>query len=201
MAVLYRPLLLSSVSYELAAARGVPVRLVGIGYLAALAMAVSLSAVTIGAILSTALLIGPAAVALRLVKRTGMAIVAAAAIGVVASWLGNLLAYDSRDWSGRTSWPVSFCIVAVIFVLYFASRCPSLHPRSGPPRLATPSPITRPAHLMFANFMINAWEVATIVAVVAGIVGFFTVLRGPPSPLTRCPTGPSRERPAPASSV
>ncbi len=31
---------------------------------------------------------------------------------------------------------------------------------------------------MFANFMINAWEVATIVAVVAGIVGFFTVLRG-----------------------
>jgi zinc/manganese transport system permease protein len=31
---------------------------------------------------------------------------------------------------------------------------------------------------MFANFMINAWETATIVAVVAGIVGFFTVLRG-----------------------
>ena len=31
---------------------------------------------------------------------------------------------------------------------------------------------------MFANFMINAWEAATIVAVVAGIVGFFTVLRG-----------------------
>ena len=31
---------------------------------------------------------------------------------------------------------------------------------------------------MFANFMINAWEAATIVAVVAGVVGFFTVLRG-----------------------
>jgi zinc/manganese transport system permease protein len=31
---------------------------------------------------------------------------------------------------------------------------------------------------MFADFMINAWEAATIVAVVAGIVGFFTVLRG-----------------------
>jgi len=60
IAVLYRPLLLSSVSYELAAARGVPVRLVGAGYLLALALAVSMSAVTIGAILSTALLIGPA---------------------------------------------------------------------------------------------------------------------------------------------
>lgn len=31
---------------------------------------------------------------------------------------------------------------------------------------------------MFASFMINAWEASTMVAVVAGIVGFFTVLRG-----------------------
>lgn len=31
---------------------------------------------------------------------------------------------------------------------------------------------------MFTGFMVNAWEVGTIVAVVAGVVGFFTVLRG-----------------------
>lgn len=31
---------------------------------------------------------------------------------------------------------------------------------------------------MFAYFMVNAWEAATVVAVVAGVVGFFTVLRG-----------------------
>ncbi len=31
---------------------------------------------------------------------------------------------------------------------------------------------------MFSGFMINAWTVASIVAVVAGLVGFFTVLRG-----------------------
>lgn len=31
---------------------------------------------------------------------------------------------------------------------------------------------------MFASFMVNAWEAATIVAVVAGVVGFFTVMRG-----------------------
>jgi zinc/manganese transport system permease protein len=31
---------------------------------------------------------------------------------------------------------------------------------------------------MFTGFMINAWEAATIVACVAGVVGFFTVLRG-----------------------
>lgn len=31
---------------------------------------------------------------------------------------------------------------------------------------------------MFASFMVNAWEAATIVAVVAGVVGFFAVVRG-----------------------
>jgi zinc/manganese transport system permease protein len=31
---------------------------------------------------------------------------------------------------------------------------------------------------MFSGFMLNAWEVASIVAVVAGMVGFFVVLRG-----------------------
>jgi zinc/manganese transport system permease protein len=31
---------------------------------------------------------------------------------------------------------------------------------------------------VFSGFMVNAWEVASIVAIVAGIVGFFTVMRG-----------------------
>jgi zinc/manganese transport system permease protein len=31
---------------------------------------------------------------------------------------------------------------------------------------------------VFAPFMVNAWVVATVVAVVAGVVGFFTILRG-----------------------
>jgi len=119
MAVLYRPLLLSSVNDELAAARGVPVRLVGVAYLGALAIAVSLSAVTIGAILSTALLIGPAATSLRITRRTGTAIAIASVIGVVATWLGILLAYDTAAWSSQgQGWPVSFCVVAVIFTTY-----------------------------------------------------------------------------------
>jgi zinc/manganese transport system permease protein len=148
IAVLYRPLLLSSVSDELAAARGVPVRLVGAGYLLALALAVSMSAVTIGAILSTALLIGPAAVALRLASRTGAAMALAAAIGVAACWLGTLVAYDSTVWAGGNGWPVSFCIVAVIFVFYFASgivsrlrRDPRRPPLPGPPAAATPAEV------------------------------------------------------------
>ena len=57
VAVLYRPLLLSSLDPELAAVRGVRVRWVGLFYLLVLALAVSLSAITVGAILSTALLL------------------------------------------------------------------------------------------------------------------------------------------------
>src|SRR5215475_6976750 len=32
--------------------------------------------------------------------------------------------------------------------------------------------------MLFASFMANTWIVATIVAVIAGVVGFFVVLRG-----------------------
>src|SRR5579872_5780715 len=80
VAVLYRPLLLSSISPELAAARGLPVRLIGSLYLVAVALATALAAVTIGAILSTALLVGPAASALVLTTRPGRAIAAAIVI-------------------------------------------------------------------------------------------------------------------------
>ncbi len=120
---MYRPLILSSVSSDLARARGVPVRLVGVGYLFALAVAVSLSAVTIGAILSTALLIGPAATALRITNRTGRAALIAAAIGVAATWLGVLLAYDSYYWfPAHGGWPVSFFVVTVVFLIYLVSQ-------------------------------------------------------------------------------
>ena len=42
---------------------------------------------------------------------------------------------------------------------------------------------------MFSGFMVNAWEVATIVAVVAGVVGFFVVLRGSAFPAHAIPNG------------
>jgi zinc/manganese transport system permease protein len=45
----------------------------------------------------------------------------AASVGMLACWVGTLIAYDSTVWAGGNGWPVSFCIVAVIFVLYFAS--------------------------------------------------------------------------------
>lgn len=120
--VFYRWMLVDSLSQDLAAVRHIPVRLTGILFLVALALAVELSALTIGAVLSTALLIGPAAAALRLTRRVGFAAIIAMAIGVVSTWLGILISYDSYRWfGGGHSWPVSFCIVAVVFVAYLLS--------------------------------------------------------------------------------
>ena len=83
-ALFYRPLLLVSLSPELAEVQGVRVRLTGLVHLLVLAFTVSLSAMTVGAILSTALLIGPAATALRLAKRPGQAIAISALIALGA---------------------------------------------------------------------------------------------------------------------
>ena len=127
VAALYRPLLLSSVSTDLAAARGISVRLVGALYLLALAISVALASMTIGTILSTALLVGPAATALRLTRRPGAAMLAAAGIGIGATWLGIVLAYDSYDWPPvGHGWPVSFFVVTIVFVLYLLSGLPEL---------------------------------------------------------------------------
>jgi zinc/manganese transport system permease protein len=122
LALLYRPLLLSSVSADLAAARGVPVRLLGLVFMAAMGVTVALASLTVGTILSPALLIGPAATALRLTRRPAAAMAVAGAIGLAATWLGVLLAYDSYHWPpAGDGWPVSFFVMALIFVGYLLS--------------------------------------------------------------------------------
>ncbi|WJV67033.1 metal ABC transporter permease [Pectobacteriaceae bacterium CE70] len=117
-AILYRPLLLSSLDVELAEIHGIKTRVIGLLYLIVLALSVALSSMTVGAVLSTALLIGPAATALRLARRPATAILMAIIIGLAATWGGILLAYDSYYWTPGHGWPVSFFIVALIFIIY-----------------------------------------------------------------------------------
>ena len=121
VAVIYRPLLVSSLSPELAEALGIRTRLIGLAHVLALSWAVALSAMTIGAILSTALLIGPAATGLRLADRPGRAVILSVAIGLAATWGGILLAYDSFYWTPGHGWPVSFFIVTLVLLFYLTA--------------------------------------------------------------------------------
>lgn len=121
--IIYRPLLLSSVHPELASARAVPVRAVAFVFLVLMGVTVSLTSMVVGTILSPALLIGPAATALRLTRRPAIAMALAAAVGVVATWAGVALSYASFRWPPvQQGWPVSFFVVAIVFVVYVASE-------------------------------------------------------------------------------
>jgi zinc/manganese transport system permease protein len=138
IAVIYRPLLMSSLSAELAAARGIALRAVGLAFMLALAIAVGLSSIAIGSILSTALLIGPAATALRVTRRLRAAFVVAVALGVGATWLGVLLAYNSYYWfPSSQGLPVSFFIVALVFLAYLVSGSSTLRRLLRPRREVT----------------------------------------------------------------
>jgi zinc/manganese transport system permease protein len=129
-----RPLLLSSLSSELTRARGINVRGVAIAFMLAMAVSVGLSSIAVGSILSTALLIGPAATSVRLTKSLRGALVVAAALGIAATWLGILFAYDSFYWvPSSQGLPVSFFIVSLVFIGYLVSGCRVLRRRSRRP--------------------------------------------------------------------
>ena len=171
--VLARVLLLSSLSTDIAAARGVPVRAVGAAYLMALAVSVALSAVIIGAVLSTALLIGPAATALRLARSPVRAVITAAVLGVLAVWLGVRAGLRQLLLAARRA------RLAGQLLRGHAHRRRLPAHRPAPPRPpGRPGRRPRPGARMFTGLMLNTWIAGTVVAVIAGVTGFFAVLRG-----------------------
>jgi zinc/manganese transport system permease protein len=117
-----RPLLLSSLSAELTRARGINLRGVAVLFMLAMAVSVGLSSIAVGSILSTALLIGPAATSVRLTRSLHSSLAVAALLGVGATWVGILFAYDSFYWvPSSQGLPVSFFIVSLIFIGYLTS--------------------------------------------------------------------------------
>jgi zinc/manganese transport system permease protein len=140
LAVIFRPLLLSSISPDLAAARGISVRVIGLLFMLALAVAVGLSSIAVGSLLSTALLIGPAATALRLTRNLRSALIVAGALGIAATWVGIILAYDSFYWfTSSQGLPVSFFIVSLIFLGYLLSGLPAARRRTSSSTPAAPT--------------------------------------------------------------
>lgn len=106
MVVIGRPLLFASIDPVVAAARGVPVRLLNTAFLLVLAGAAAEITQVVGAILLLGLLAAPAGAASRLTHRPWRAAGLSVAIAVAAVWVGVLLSLVVAQI------PVSFGVVA-----------------------------------------------------------------------------------------
>jgi zinc/manganese transport system permease protein len=115
IAVLYRPLLFSSVDPEVAAARGVPLRALSVAMFLLLALTTAEAIQVVGVLLVLTLVITPAAAAQRLTVRPGLAVVLSIGIALVATEGGILLSLEK-------SWPTSFFISAISFAVYLFAR-------------------------------------------------------------------------------
>jgi zinc/manganese transport system permease protein len=115
LAVLYRPLLFSSVDPEIAAARGVPIRALSVAIFLLLALTTAEAIQVVGVLLVLTLVITPAAAAQRLTGRPALALLISVVIALVSTEGGILLSLEK-------SWPTSFFITTISFTFYVAAR-------------------------------------------------------------------------------
>jgi zinc/manganese transport system permease protein len=113
--VLYRPLLLSSVSPEIAEAGGVRTRRVEMLFLVLVALAATMSVPVVGALLMFTLMVGPPAAARSFVDRPGTAISLSVVIALLTVWASIAASY-------QTNWPVGFFVGTVSAGAYVAGR-------------------------------------------------------------------------------
>src|SRR6185369_16789706 len=88
-----RPLLFASLDPAVAAARGVPTRLLSIGFLLLLAVAAGEAAQITGALLVFALLVVPPTAAQALTAHPGRSIAISVLIGLFVVWVSLFVAY------------------------------------------------------------------------------------------------------------
>jgi zinc/manganese transport system permease protein len=110
-----RPLFFASLDPDVAAARGVPVRLLGFSYLVLLALAVAVAVQVVGVLLIFALLVTPAAIAQDITTRPAVAAALAIVLALLFTWLGLAVGYF-------TPYPVSFFITSFAFGTYVLVR-------------------------------------------------------------------------------
>ena len=116
LAVIARPLFFSTVDPDVAAARGVPVRLLGTAFLILLGCAAAEVSQITGALLVFALLVMPAATAQQLTARPAASLALTVCLGVLTVWLGLAVAYFSV-------YPVGFYITSFGFAGYVLAAC------------------------------------------------------------------------------
>jgi zinc/manganese transport system permease protein len=107
-----RPLLFASIDEAVAAARGVPVRILGVGFLILLGVTAAETTQAVGALLLIGLVAAPAGAAQRLTARPWRGLALSCSLAVLAVWSGLTISYL------HGSVPPSFAIMAVATGVY-----------------------------------------------------------------------------------
>jgi zinc/manganese transport system permease protein len=128
-----RPLLFASLDPAVAAARGVPVRLLGPLFLTLVGLTAAEASQAIGALLLFGLVAAPPAAAQLLTDRPWWGFTLAALLAVAATWIGIVVAYAAPKL------PVSFDIMAVATLIYLVAAAAAWisRPGTGPQPEAT----------------------------------------------------------------
>jgi zinc/manganese transport system permease protein len=115
LAAIWRPLMFASLDEEVAAARGVPVRLLGPLFMVLLGCAVAVSVQIVGALLVLALLLVPAAAAMKVTASPLWVPVLSVIFALTATVGGIFVAIG-------TTIPISPYITTISFVIYLVCR-------------------------------------------------------------------------------
>jgi zinc/manganese transport system permease protein len=129
--VIARPLLFASIDPGVAAARGVPVRVLGPLFLAVVGATAAEASQAIGALLLFGLLAAPAAAAQRLTNRTWTGLILSAGLAVAAMWGGLAMAYAAPKL------PASFTIMTLATAEFALAALASVVLGARPERIPT----------------------------------------------------------------
>ncbi|GAC1500297.1 MAG: metal ABC transporter permease [Candidatus Saccharimonadales bacterium] len=122
MLIIYRPLLFASVDPDVAAAKGVPVKLLGLIFLLILALSVTAAAQIVGTLLVLSLAITPAAAAQRLASRPLTISLLSISFALISS-IGGILASLA---SGNVK--PSIFVTTISFGVYIFARVVGMKP-------------------------------------------------------------------------
>jgi zinc/manganese transport system permease protein len=122
IAAIGRPLLFASIDPDVAAGRGVPVRMLGMLFLVLLGAAVAGASQITGSLLVFALLVMPAATAQALTASPRVGLGLSVLFALVVTWLGLIAAYYSP-------YPIGFYVATLAFAGYALAMVGSRLPR------------------------------------------------------------------------
>jgi zinc/manganese transport system permease protein len=115
IAVVYRPLLLSSITPEVAEAKGIRTHRIEMVFLVILALATAMTVPVVGALLIFSLMIGPPAAARSLTNRPLLALVLSVCVALVTVWVAIAASY-------LYNWPIGFFVGVLGALSYGCGR-------------------------------------------------------------------------------